>query len=49
MRDKAKRLLWVLVGILEHDLSQERLKQVYKTYDRLDLIPEGYQYAQLYQ
>ena len=48
-RHKAQRLLWVLVGCLDFNLSLTGLKQIYRTYARLDLIPEGYHYAMLYQ
>ena len=48
-RLKAKRLLWVLDGCLDFNLSLAGLREIYKTYTRLNLIPEGYHYAPLYR
>ena len=47
-RRKALRLLWYIKGAVNHNLSLESLREIYETYKRLDLIPEGYMYASLH-
>ena len=38
-RRTLQRLLWVMVGVLDHDLSLRKLYQVLKTYERIDCVP----------
>ena len=47
-RNMALRLLWFIIGALDHKLSFSGLKEIYQTYKRLDLVPEGYMYAALH-
>ena len=47
-RNMARRLLWFIIGALDHELSFSRLQEVYQTYKHLDLVPEGYMYAPLH-
>ena len=45
------RLLWVVVGSLDHNLDVRRngkLYQIYMKYKQLDLVPEGYMYAEFH-
>ena len=44
----ALRLLWFIKGALDHKLSFRSLKEIYQTYKRLDLVPDGYMYASLH-
>ena len=47
-----RRLLWVVKGSLDHNLDVRRygkVYQVYQTYKRLDLVPEGYNYPNFHQ
>ena len=43
-----QRDLWVLQGILTHDLSQEQLEIVKKKHQIIDTVPSGYFYPELY-
>ena len=47
-RDKMLRLQWVIIGAIDHKISMTRLYEIYQTYPRLSLVPEGYSYAPLY-
>ena len=47
-RNQVLRLLWFINGAVKHNLSFRRLREVYETYERLDLVPEGYMYAALH-
>ena len=42
------RLIWLMNGVLKHQISIKKLFVVLKTYEHLGLIPEGYNYAELY-
>ena len=42
------RLQWVIIGAIDHKISMTRLYEIYQTYTRLNLVPEGYSYAPLY-
>ena len=39
---KIKGQLWVVEGFLENNLSLHRLENVLKTYQRIGLVPQGY-------
>lgn len=41
-------MLWVIDGYLRHNLSFKRLFKVSETYQRINAVPEGYMYAELY-
>ena len=43
-----QRELWVLDGVLIHDLSQELLAQISEKYKKIDCVPTGYFYPELY-
>ena len=48
---EAKRLqreLWVLDGVLVHDLDQELLEQISEKFKKIDCVPAGYFYPELY-
>ena len=47
-RDNARRELWCIKGQLDHGLCRERLTEICQTYERINLVPEGYMYAPLY-
>ena len=47
-RKMALRLVWFINGTLDHKFSFRRLQEIYQTYKRLDLVPEGYMYASLH-
>ena len=43
-----QRELWVLDGMLTHDLDQELLEQICKKFSKIDCVPRGYFYPELY-
>ena len=38
-RKTIQRQIWVITGVLEHDLSIKRLTKVSRTYERINLVP----------
>lgn len=44
-RFKARILLWVYIGIAEHQINLTKLYKVSKTYKRIGVLPEGYMQA----
>lgn len=47
-KDKIERLIWVMNGVLEHNVSIKRLFSVLRTYEFIGLVPSDYNYAELY-
>ena len=47
-KPKIQRLLWVIIGALDHGISMKRLFKVSKTYERIGMVPQGYNQAELY-
>ena len=47
-RFKLQILRWIYVGISEHRINLVKLDRVAKTYERIGLLPEGYQQADLF-
>ena len=43
-----QRELWVLDGVLTHDLDQELLEQISEKFKNIDCVPTGYFYPELY-
>lgn len=41
------RLLWVIDGLLVHNLTLKELVKVLHAYERLDQVPEGYEIDEL--
>lgn len=41
-RFKARILIWVYIGIVEHQINLSKLYRVSKTYKRIGIVPEGY-------
>ena len=48
-RKTIQRHIWVITGVLEHDLSIKRLTKVSRTYERINLVPKDYNQADLYE
>ena len=38
----------MIAGVLDHDLSIKRLMKVNRTYERINMVPEGYHQAELF-
>lgn len=47
-RFKVQLLLWIYVGVAEHQLNLTKLYNVSKTYKRIRVLPQGYMQAELY-
>ena len=47
-RREIERLIWVMTGMIEHKISIRRLHAVCKTYEAIDLVPQGYMQAELF-
>ena len=45
---RLRRKLWVLDGVLTHDLDQELLEQISDKFKKIDCVPTGYFYPELY-
>ena len=45
---RLQRELWVLDGVLTHDLDQELLEQISEKFKKIDCVPAGYFYPELY-
>ena len=45
---RLQRELWVLDGVLTHDLDQELLEQISEKFKKIDCVPTGYFYPELY-
>ena len=43
-----RRREWVLLGVLNHDLSLDLLEKIVAKYERIDAVPNGYHQAELY-
>lgn len=43
------RALWVVNGVLDHDLDSTLLEEVAKKFAKMGLVPRGYQHAGLTQ
>ena len=41
------RRLWLLEGVLEHSFNEESLMKIVKDFERIGLVPSGYDYPQL--
>ena len=42
-----KRLIWVLEGLLNHNLTLKQLLKVSKAYQKIDQVPEGYDFENM--
>ena len=47
-RDK-KRRSWLVNGVTRHGLNLEDLKRIHDQYERLDLVPQHYNYPQFFR
>ena len=47
-RQEIERQLWVIAGVLDQNLSIKRLMKVNRTYERINLVPKGYNQAELF-
>ena len=43
-----QREVWVLNGVLEHDFSITVLQKVAENFDKVDAVPQGYFYPEIY-
>ena len=48
-RAQVEREIWLLTGVIDHDLAEEKLVQVAEKFARIHLVPRGYFYAEIYQ
>ena len=46
---KVRLKLWVLRGVLEHDIAMSQLKKIAKRYSRIGRLPQEYNQPELYQ
>ena len=44
----AQRKLWALNGILEHQYNAKLLEKIFLTYERIDMVPTGYNHPELH-
>ena len=42
------RELWVLDGVIEHGFRYEVLRQVNNNFEKIDAVPQGYLYPEIY-
>ena len=45
---QCQRDLWILEGILSHKLDQDLLRKVSDNFEKIDCVPSGYFYPELY-
>ena len=40
--NQLKRRLWVVSGVLDHGLEEEKLNTIARLHERIDTVPDGY-------
>ena len=43
-----ERDVWLIEGVLKHDIRRELLELIYNKFERIDCVPAGYHYPEFY-